>query len=129
MTTGLHSVKLKAIYPFIVLVTGCVLLLALNTVFSYNALNTVLIFSTSISAAIWLTNELPKVVFSFGVQKLEKCLLEIYLIHGYLFVHFTGNSIADFLISFLLIVFVAIVLNLIIKSFEGRLFKSSGTAR
>jgi hypothetical protein len=124
VTTGLHSVKLNAIYPFIVLVTGCVLLLALNTVFSYNALNTVLIFSTSISAAIWLTNvELPEVVFSFGVQKLEKCLLEIYLIHTYLFIHLTGVAALDFLLSFMLILITALVLNRLIKPLEQLIFR------
>jgi hypothetical protein len=124
VTTGLHSVKLNAIYPFIVLVTGCVLLLGLNIVFSYNSLNTVLIFSTAISTAIWLTNvELPEVVFSFGVQKLEKCLLEIYLIHTYLFIHLTGVAALDFLLSFMLILITALVLNRLIKPLEQLIFR------
>lgn len=42
---------------------------------------------------------------------LEACLLEIYLIHGYLFVHPTGNGVVDFMISLVAIVMTAILLN------------------
>jgi predicted nucleic acid-binding protein len=45
------------------------------------------------------------------VASLETYLLEIFLIHTYLFIHPTGRSVVDFIISMALILIAAVAIN------------------
>ncbi len=125
---GLYSIKCTPVYPLSLVIGGCIILLLFNLLLKTNEFNTVLIFTISIATAAWLTSvQLPEKLFSFGIQKLENYLLEIYLIHGYLFVHFTGVSTLDFLLSVLLVVSVAVLLNQIIKAIEKQVYPLGNT--
>jgi hypothetical protein len=55
-------------------------------------------------------------------------LLEVYLVHGYLFIHPTGQSFVDFLISLVLISVVAKLLSRIVNRVESLVFKKPMTA-
>jgi hypothetical protein len=81
------------------------LLFFLNAAAGYNGMNTVLIALTSIALAVWLARaELLRSSAVILFAKLDTYLLEIFLIHTYLFVHPTGISLADFSVSLLLII-------------------------
>lgn len=84
----------------------------LNTFFAYKGLNNVLFFVLSTATALWLTiATCPNFQLVRVLAKLEKCLLEIYLIHSYFFIHLTGVSVVDFAISLALIIAAALALN------------------
>jgi hypothetical protein len=67
---------------------------------------------TSIAIAVWLAKtRLPQWSILKSVAILETYLLEIFLIHTYLFIHPTGRSMADFIISMALILVAAVAIN------------------
>ncbi len=122
---GLHAIQIRARYPLMNLVLGCVLLIVFNLVAGTNRFNTALICFTSINAGLWLTfARLPPAFFRAGIHKLEQCLLEIYLIHTYLFIHPTGVNGLDYLISGFIIVITAMGLNKVITWVDHWLTKS-----
>ncbi len=123
VTTGTLNIHLKPGLTLGLFSVTCLALLALNLTFKINQFNTILIFSASFFISLWLTNgTLPGYLFLKGFRKLESCLLEIYLIHTYLFFHFTGNTVADFLLSMSIIIFFALVLNSVAEIITRRVF-------
>lgn len=97
-------------------------LLVLNLT-GYKGLNTVLIAGGAFSLAIWLTvSQLPNWGVIGWVAKLDKYLLEIFLVHTYLFIHPSGHSVVDFLISLSLIFLVSVALGWIADRVSARLF-------
>lgn len=81
----------------------CVGLFVLNAL-GIKGPNTVLIALTSLALALWLVvGTVPRFPWSAHIARLEKYLLEVFLIHTYLFVRPTGNSPLDFALSVALI--------------------------
>jgi hypothetical protein len=91
---------------------GCGLLAVLNAVVHYKDANTALMTLTSIAIAVWLAKtHIPRWSPLKRVASLETYLLEIFLIHTYLFIHPTGRSEVDFIISMALILVAAVAIN------------------
>lgn len=110
---GAHQVRLKAAWVLAAAMLSSVALLGTNLA-GYTALNTVLIAATSLALALWLS----RAVFTQwsilqAVAKLERYLLEIFLIHTYLFLHLTGNSGLDFAVSLVVILGASVAVNLV----------------
>lgn len=90
------------------LLAGCVAaMLALNGFWHVHAFNYFLILAASVAVcAVLLAKRLPDRLSPFATL-LSGCVMEIYLIHSYLFVHFRIPVILDYLVSIALIVLVA----------------------
>ena len=119
---GVHRPQLSA---FVMIALTALLwgaLLALNLI-GYKDLNTVLIVAGAFSLAIWLTvARLPDWRAIEWVAKLDKYLLEIFLVHTYLFTHSTGHGLIDFLVSLCFILLVSITLGRIADRVSYRVF-------
>lgn len=121
---GSHEPVLRAWLAAMLALAGCVSLVALNALFHYKAANTALIALTSIGIAVWLAKaRLPQWAVMKKIAHGEACLLEIYLIHTYLFVHLTGSSAGDFAVSIGLIVISAAALNHVATSLTRLVFE------
>jgi peptidoglycan/LPS O-acetylase OafA/YrhL len=119
---GANEPALRASWAAGCAVLGCAVLLAAHAV-GINGINTTLIAITSISLAVWLSkvpNRAPKA--SAQVAKLENYLLEIFLIHTYLFVHPTGKSVPDLAISIALVVAAAIAISQVANWLSSQVF-------
>jgi hypothetical protein len=56
------------------------------------------------------------------IAKVEKYLVEIFLIDTYLFPHYHGSSSFNFLASLLLLALAAMVLNMVVELMSARIF-------
>ena len=120
---GLHEPEFSSRRAFFVAGLSCVCLLGINLFSSYRQFNTILIAAASIAISLWLSKaRLPPWHTAKTLAKLENYLLEIFVIHTYLFVHMTGNSVLDFSVSLLLIVFVAIAINHVVAWLSSLVF-------
>jgi hypothetical protein len=109
---GSHQPRIGAWVAGSAALLGCLTLAGLNAVAHYNGANTALIAATSIGIAVWLAKaRLPQWAMMKKVASLETYLLEIFLIHTYLFIHPTGRSPLDFLISMALILVAAVAIH------------------
>jgi hypothetical protein len=96
----------------LVALLGCGLLAVLNAVVHYKGANTALMTLTSIAIAVWLAKtRLPAWPLLKRIASLETYLLEIFLIHTYLFIHPTGRNVLDFIISMVLVMAAAVAIN------------------
>jgi hypothetical protein len=117
-----HEVRIRTWLSAAVAILSCTALLALNALVGYKELNTVLIALTSVSLAIWLVHaELPRTHLTRLIGRLDKYLLEIFLMHGYLFVRITGNGLADLAISVVLVVLVSALVHQLADILSRRL--------
>lgn len=97
-------------------------LLLLNLV-GYKSLNTLLIAAGAFALAIWLTvAKLPSWALLGWLAMLDKYLLEIFLVHMYLFIHPTGNEPLDFVFSLALILAVSVILGWVADRLSARMF-------
>jgi hypothetical protein len=97
-------------------------LLVLNLA-GYKSLNTVLVAAGAFSVAIWLTvAQLPDWEVIKWVAKLDKYLLEIFLVHTYLFIRPVKHDLIDFSISLCLILLVSLALGWIADRITACLF-------
>lgn len=121
---GMHETRMRASGAAVLFIVACGALFALNMLSGQRQFNTVLIAAASISLSLWLAKGTP-VFRPVGavIARFEKYLLEIFLIHTYLFIHFFGRSIVDFLASLLLVVFAAMVLNMLVEWMSARIFE------
>jgi len=112
---ALHEPNVKHREALILSVIFSLCLLLVNVLTNLKQLNPFLIFATSISLSAWVSKvPLPGWRVAKKLAKMEDYLLEIFLIHTYLFVRISGNTYLDFLTSVVLIVVVAIALNRIV---------------
>ena len=112
MYAGVNHIRLNAAVLNLILIAIPLLIVVANAVFRLTEFNRVLLFAFALTISLRLT--LPGLWLgglNFLVA-LEACLLEIYLIHGYLFIRPSGNELADFAISLVFIVCVALLLNI-----------------
>lgn len=127
---GLHQLRVRPVAMLIAAIACCILLADLNLLTKYKQFNTALIASTSLLLSIWLSQAvLPKWQWVKVVAKLDQYLLEIFLIHSYLFIHLFANSPVDFVLSVVLTMFVAFALNLIVAFVQGIVDKRRIVAR
>lgn len=108
---GVNRLALRAGVVNAMLLAIPAVLAVANVVFKVNVLNMPLLglFALALSLRLSIPGR-PWTMLRLLVT-LEACLLEIYLIHSYLFVRPTGHSMLDFGISLVLITGVAMLLN------------------
>jgi len=124
-----HKTRQRAWQAAVVASLGCIALLAANRA-GYHGANTTLIAVTSIACSVWLASAID--VRWRGLSRLaqlEDYLLEIFLIHTYLFVHPTGNTLQDLIASTVIIVAVAVGLNRVGNWMSSKVRPHHATAR
>ncbi len=114
------NAKTSLLYFFIVIS----MMIALNLL-NIKYFNYIGIFISSICfLSFFIKLEFPIVLYQIS-KKFENCLLEIYLIHRYLFIKITNYKIADFCLSIILILIVAINLRNISNYLRNKIFNKS----
>jgi len=121
---GLHEPEFESRHAFFAAALSCICLLGINLFSSYRQFNTMLIAMASIAISLWLSKaKLPPWPTLKMLAKLENYLLEIFVIHTYLFLHVTGSSVLDFASSMLLIACVAIAINRVVAWLSSQVFR------
>lgn len=119
---GLHEPRAGGRAAFFLSVLWCCLLLMLNLFTSLKIFNSILILAASISISVWLSKaKFPSSQVVRNIAKLEDYLLEIFLIHTYLFFRVSGNTVLDFVASLLPIIVIAVFLNRLVAWLSTRL--------
>jgi peptidoglycan/LPS O-acetylase OafA/YrhL len=109
---GVNRLQFKKTPLLAVAGTALAGLVLANGAFGLRSLNGTFLVLLALAGSLLLTVvDASRVKALLVVGHLEKILLEIYLIHGYLFVHPTGHSATDFAISVALIIAAATALN------------------
>lgn len=125
-----HAPRVGTGFAAVLALGSCFLLCLLNTVLHDKSANAVLMTFASVGIAIWLAQaHLPRWPVLAWIAKLDRYLLEIFLVHVYLFVRPTGNSMLDFALSMALVVGASVALNRIAGYATGWLFDSRKRAR
>ena len=122
---GVNRLRLSATVLDVMLIAIPLLIAVVNIVFHLRDFNMFLLIALSLAISLRLT--LPG-LWMGGLRFLvaiEACLLEIYLIHSYLFIHPTRNGVIDFIISLVVIVVAAILLNRAGNNLVAQIFKRS----
>lgn len=126
---GAHRPRLPAMWALALTLSLWGALLVLNVV-GIKFLNTVLLAAGGLSVAVWLTVvQLPQWSVIDKIAVLDRYVLEIFLVHMYLFIKPTGNQIADFLISLCLIIVVSVLLGRLADRLSARVFRERRTDR
>lgn len=121
---ALHEMRANSRKLGFAILAACALLVALNTpLLGAKQFNTVLIMLISVSICVWLASRpgMKSPVFR-QIAKLDKYLLEIFLIHTYLFMRPTGNTWIDLLLSVGVIMVASVALNVIETRISRHLF-------
>jgi hypothetical protein len=125
---GIVGTRVPARVSLSLTVAALALLLVNNVVLGYKTANADLIGLACVTVNLWLMGaRLPQWTILRGVARLENCLLEIFIIHTYLFIHPTGISALDFVISMSFVAVVAWVLNIIGNRLVKLVFSKPGT--
>jgi hypothetical protein len=120
---GLYGTRVPPMLSLTLTVGALIVMLGLNIGLHYNEANSVLLTLACITTNLWLmTGRVPQWRPLRVLAKLENCLLEIFVIHTYLFVHPTHNAAVDFCLSFALIIGAAWFLNLAASRLVAFLF-------
>lgn len=111
---GMYGTQVPARVSLALTLAALALLLACNIVLGYRTANGALVGLACITANLWLMRaRLPQWKILRGLARLENCLLEIFIIHSYLFIHPTGIGALDFVITMTLIIVTAWILNIV----------------
>lgn len=121
---GVNQVALRTRAVDAVLLAAPVLLAFTNAVLGMSAFNMPLLGLFALALSLRLTIPATPLTLLRPLVTLEACLLEIYLIHSYLFVRPSGVSVLDFAFSLVLIVAAAWLLNHAGNRLVGWLFAS-----
>lgn len=109
---GMYGTQVSARTSLALTLISLTVLLVNNVVFGYKSANGVLLGGACIAANLWLMRaRLPEWKVLKVLAKLESCLLEIFIIHTYLFIHPTGIAAFDFVVTMGLIIVAAWKLN------------------
>ena len=121
---GMYGTQVPARVSLALTLAALVLLLASNIVLGYKTANGALVGLACITANLWLMRaRLPQWKVLRGLARLENCLLEIFIIHSYLFIHPTGIGALDFVITMTLIIVTAWILNIVGDKLVKLVFK------
>lgn len=118
-----HDIRMP--YSFSIIGTFLIgtIFLVLNFIFKISVLNFALLFLLFALSITWLPKmRVPVIVNTIGAL-CSKYFLEIYLIHGLLFVNITNNRYVNLLTSIMLIVVISILLRYISETVKGVLKK------
>lgn len=119
---GVHRPSLSSRWMLSATVVLWLALLLLNLA-GIKTFNTVLIAAGAMAVAVWLTvATLPPWSLIDRVAALDQYLLEIFLIHMYLFSRPTGHSVLDYFLSLGLILAVSVMLGYLADRLSTRLF-------
>ncbi len=122
---GVNQFRLNAMMLNLAIITIPFVLIVANVILHIDDFNMIMLHAFSLAFSLRLT--LPGLMLrGLGfVVVIEACLLEIYLIHSYLFTRPTGNGVIDFLISLIIIVGAAFLLNRLGNRLAAWLFKTN----
>lgn len=127
---GLYGTRIAPRVSLGLAIGALALMLGLNIALGYKEANSVLLMLACISTNLWLMKtRIPQWRPLRLLARLENCLLEIFIIHSYLFVHPTGNAAVDFCISVALIIPAAWCLNVVATKLVAFLFAARPVAR
>jgi hypothetical protein len=122
---GSHEIRIAPSVSMASTAVALGAMLVLNVKLGYKDANGVLLALACISSNLWLMNvQIPQLRPLRLLARLEDCLLEIYLIHTYLFLHLTGHNVLDFPVSLVTIIVSAWLLNLAGSKLMAQLFKA-----
>lgn len=111
---GMYGTRVPARVSLAIALISLVILFLNNFVFGYKAANGSLVGVACITTNLWLMRaRLPQWKVLRALATLETFLLEIFVIHTYLFIHPTGIAALDFTITMSLIIVVAWILNIV----------------
>ncbi len=126
---GMYGTQIPARVSLGLTIVALVVLLASNLVFGFKVANGALVGLACITTNLWLMRaRLPQWGILRALAKLENCLLEIFLIHTYLFVHPTGINALDFVITMTLIIVTAWILNILGNKLVQLVFSKPASA-
>lgn len=127
---GMHQqTRLSARMMLVLTMTLVALLLQLNLL-GIRLANTLLIGAGATSLALWLSlANVPRWPVLLHLAALEKYVLEIFMVHQYLFVRPTGNDVLDFILSLVLILIVSIALGELVDRLSARVFRKKVVVR
>lgn len=108
---GVNHLRLRPRVLDALLLAAPLLLVVCKLGFGFNKLNMPLLGLFALALSLRLTIPGKPLTLLRPLVALEACLLEIYLIHSYLFVHPTGHTLIDFGFSLAVIVAAALLLN------------------
>jgi hypothetical protein len=130
VVVGMDDTRVPARVSLALTVAALALLLVNNVVLHYKTANPDLIALACVTVNLWLMRaRIPQWTVLRGVARLENCLLEIFIIHTYLFIHPTGISALDFVISMGFAAAVAWILNIVGNRLVKLVFHKAGTQR
>lgn len=125
-----HTPPVSTRFAAVLALLCCGLLFVLNAVAHTSAANAALMTFASVGIAIWLAQaHLPPWPVLRKIAAWDRYLLEIFLVHTYLFVRPTGNSPLDFALSMALVVVASVALSRLAGYVTGYLFDSRKAAR
>jgi hypothetical protein len=102
----------------------------LNVVLHVKMFNTLLIVLAGLALCAWLDKTaLPRNALTRLIAGLDAIVLEVFLIHMYLFVRPTGQSLLDFVLSVALITAVAWSLNAVVERVSALVFRKPPALR
>jgi len=123
---GMYGTPLSARTSLVITLVSLGILLINNIVLGYKSANGTLLGVACIGTNLWLMRaQLPKWKMLHKLAKLENCLLEIFIIHTYLFIHPTGMALLDFAVTMSLIIVAAWGLNIVGSMLVKRVFTKS----
>ena len=123
---GAQGVRLPAWLPLLAAAGFSAGMLLLNKL-GIKEWNIALIAAGSLSLALWLVvGRIPAWPLMRKLAKLEKYLLEIFLVHTYLFVRPTGNWGLDFALTLALIMLASILVGRAADALSAVVFRKAG---
>jgi hypothetical protein len=110
--SGRFSLRINPLLPGIIAILSVVAMLALNLKWQIKSYNYFLLLFICISAVSFLMNSKLSVLPLKVLLVLANCVLEIYFIHTYLFIHPLGYSKSiSFIISCSVIILTSLILS------------------
>nr|WP_314547125.1 acyltransferase family protein [uncultured Massilia sp.] len=125
---GMYEITVSSRASLAMTTLALALLLANNLVFDYRAANGALVAVAAICTNLWLMKaSIPRWKPLLALAKLENILLEIFIVHTYLFVYPTGNKVVDYAVTMTLVIVSAWILNILGSALVRVLFnRNSG---
>lgn len=121
---GMYGTEVSARLSLTLALGSMFAILLLNFAFGYKDATQWLLLLACISINLWILKAyLPQWPFLRALATLEACLLEIFIIHSYFFIHPSGNTVLDFAASLSLIIALAWILNLAGSKLVQLIFK------
>ena len=126
---GFRRLEVDPTWLLALLVSATAMLVGVNLFTTIKWLNFYLILSVSLLLVLWLQRvRLPQWRIFQKLLTFNDALLEVYLVHTYLFITPTGQTFVDYFVSMLVICVVAKFLSIMAKKVESQAFKKTEAA-